>query len=353
VQRRISTIVFLAVLAAVVAGAAVAAVGFGGRGSGTATARVLTPATANVTRGTLTQTTRVSGTLNYGGVTTLTARGQAGTVTWLPATGAVIGRGHQAYKVDDRTVPLLYGTLPLYRALHTGLSGADVKELETNLRALGYTGFTVDERYSTATAAAVKAWQSDLDLPETGAVGVDQVVFAPGALRVTELKASVGGPATGPVLAFTGTTRVVEVPLDVSLQSLVKPGITATVTLPDGTAVSGTVSTVGTVATTGTREADNESTATIDVTIRVPDQRPLGTLDSAPVSVTLVSERAEDVLSVPVAALVALAEGGYGVQVVEGTTTRYVAVRTGMFANGRVEISGDGIAEGTTVGVPR
>jgi hypothetical protein len=71
------------------------------------------------------------------------------------------------------------------------------------------------------------------------------------------------------------------------------------------------------------------------------------------VDVTLVSAQATDVLSVPVAALVALAEGGYGVQVVDGSSARYVAVKTGMFASGRVEISGDGITAGTVVGVPK
>jgi hypothetical protein len=40
------------------------------------------------------------------------------------------------------------------------------------------------------------------------------------------------------------------------------------------------------------------------------------------------------------------------VQVVDGTTTRVVAVKTGLFAGGRVEVSGDGLAEGMTVGMP-
>jgi len=61
----------------------------------------------------------------------------------------------------------------------------------------------------------------------------------------------------------------------------------------------------------------------------------------------------EDVLAVPVAALLALPKGGFGVQVVDGDTTRIVAVKTGMFAAGQVEVSGRDVAEGVTVGVPK
>ena len=69
--------------------------------------------------------------------------------------------------------------------------------------------------------------------------------------------------------------------------------------------------------------------------------------------VTFVADERKDVLTVPVAALLALAEGGYGVEVVEGgTRPASCAVETGMFADGRVEVTGDGIAEGMTVGMP-
>ena len=59
-----------------------------------------------------------------------------------------------------------------------------------------------------------------------------------------------------------------------------------------------------------------------------------------------------DVLAVPVQALVALAEGGYGLEVVDGSSTRYLPVRTGLFAAGRVEVAGEGLREGLTVGMP-
>jgi hypothetical protein len=38
---------------------------------------------------------------------------------------------------------------------------------------------------------------------------------------------------------------------------------------------------------------------------------------------------------------------------VDGSSTRYVPVETGMFADGKVEINGQGIGAGTVVGVPR
>jgi len=103
------------------------------------------------------------------------------------------------------------------------------------------------------------------------------------------------------------------------------------------------------VASPGT----NGAPTTIDVTVSLSDQSKLGTLDAAPVDVAIVSAQAQNVLTVPVAALVALAEGGYGVQVVQGSTTQYVAVKTGMFAGGRVEVSGTGISAGTVVGIPK
>ena len=327
----------------------------------------LPPATGTVTRTTLTVTEKVSGTLGYGVESTVSARSglgggggpgggsSSGTLTWLPAAGASVERGKPVFRVNEESVVLIYGSVPVYRVLRSGLSGPDVKQLEQNLSALGYKGFTVDDEFTSATASAVRDWQSDLGRDETGTVDADEVVVAPGPIRVSGLKAGVGDAASGPVLTYTGTTRVVDVALDVSLQHLVKKGVAATITLPDNSTVDGTVDSVGTVATTsgGTGGGGGGSSTTVAVVVAVPDQKALGTLDAAPVTVTLLANRRENVLTVPVAALVALAEGGYGVQVVDGDSAYYVAVQTGMFASGRVEVTGDGIAEGTVVGMPK
>jgi len=333
------------VAAAAVAGAAV---GLGGGAAGTGRGTGPTLSTAPVTRATLTQSQQVNGTLGYGAPVTVNGRG-SGVVTWLPAPGAVIGRGQPVYKADNQPVPLFYGRLPLYRPLHAGDTGADVREVERNLAALGYTGVTVDTYYTAATAAAVWQWQQDLGLTPTGVLSPAEVVLAPGRLRVASLAAHLGDPAAGPALTYTGTRRVVRVALDVALQRMARPGAAATVTLPDGTTVHGTIATVGAVATAGSSAADP---ATIEVTVTIAGQGALGRLDLAPVAVKLVSQRVRNVLTVPVAALVALAGGGYGVQVVTGSTSHYVRVQLGMFAGGRVQVSGDSIAAGTRVGVP-
>ena len=353
---RRSRVIATAAAAAVVGAGTAAAVGFGGSAEPPPETSTLPPATATVTTTTLTATENVSGTLGYGAATTLTGNGK-GTLTWLPEPGTVIGRGKPMYSVDLQPVPVLHGTIPPYRPLAPGASGKDVRQLEENLGALGYTGFTVDEEYTGSTADAVRAWQADLGRVETGTVAPPDVVVLAGDVRVAGTLATPGSPAAVPLLNYTGVTRTVTVDLDVARQHLVRPGTRATVTLPDGRTVTAKVASVGTVATApaaagnASGQASPDEPATIEVVLTLADQKPLGTLDAAPVDVTLVSETRENVLAVPVGALVALAEGGYGVQVVDGSRTSYAAVRTGMFADGKVEVTG--IEEGTVVGVPR
>jgi peptidoglycan hydrolase-like protein with peptidoglycan-binding domain len=353
-RRRRGTAGLLA--AAALVGAAAVAVGatgvLGGGAGADRAAAPPPPATARVTRETLHDTHEADGELGHGPAATVVSR-KPGTITWLPESGARITRGRSLYRADDDPVVLMYGSTPAYRDLRIGSEGRDVEILEHNLDELGYDGFTVDDEYTYATAAAVMEWQEDRGLEETGVVELGRVVFADGAVRVESLETEPGRPVApgGPVLTFTGTAKAVTVRLDPEDQRMAKEGAKVSVTLPDGKSVDGRVTEVSTVIEPGEGQ-DAEPETRLEALVSL-GRKAARDLDRAAVDVTFTASRREDVLTVPVAALVALREGGFGVEVVEGAATRYAAVETGLFAGGRVEISGDGITEGMTVGMPK
>ncbi|WP_243710376.1 peptidoglycan-binding protein [Micromonospora sp. KC213] len=343
-----------------VAGAAT--LGLGGRGGDEPPAARTGPAaTAPVTRQTLVKTVTLAGELGYGPAVPL-ASTATGTVTWLPQVGATVRRGGVLLRADELPVVLLYGFLPMYRPLTEGTEGSDVRQFERNLAALGYHGFTVDEEFTAATTAAVKRWQKDLELPDTGRVERDRVVYAPKAVRIAQHLVRLGASASGDVLTYTGNTRMVTVSAGAGEAAWAAKGTKVTVTLPTGGSVTGEVRAVGAPASdasagAGQRPVNPErpgtDAATVEVTIAIADQKALGALGATPVDVRYVAKERRDVLTVPVEALLALAEGGYGVEVTGPAGTRVVAVQAGMFADGRVEVSGDGLTDGVMVGVPQ
>ncbi|MFI8326781.1 peptidoglycan-binding protein [Streptomyces sp. NPDC085529] len=335
--------------------------------AGDADAEGLPPATAPVTRGDLTDSSQRDGTLGHLGERKINAGGPGGTLTWLAPTGSVVERDERLYEVDGEAVRLMYGEEPMYRTLKTGDEGKDVRQWEENLAALGYTGFDVDDTYTARTAAAVKRWQKSHDLKQTGTVGPDRIAFAGSAVRVKAAGAETGGGGSGgsgagriapgdrlstgtPVLTVTGSERVVTFEVPASEATSAKTGTKVAVTLPDGTRLPGRVSAVGRTATAG--DDPQDKTPKIDVTVSFDDPGKVRGVDQSPVTVELTGETRRDVLSVPVNALLALPDGGFGVQVVENGTARDVRVELGMFAQGRVEISGDGLRAGMKVGVP-
>ena len=346
----------LTVLVILAAGGAVAAVTLSRYDSSQAADRTtadLPPNTAKVTRQTLRDTQAADGELGYGTTTALTNR-LLGTLTKLPDSGQQITRGQALYSVNDEPVTLMYGKLPAYRKLADGSEGPDVEQLEQNLRVLGYTGFTVNDEYTYATAEAVQEWQQDLGVEETGTVELGQVVFAPAPVRVDTLSAQEGEP-TSPgqkVLTFTGTAKAVAVQLDASDLRLAKKGSRVTVTLPDDSTVAGTIDEVSTIIDPGSGQNDDPQTK-VEVVVALDNQKAAAGYALASVKVTFTAAERQNVLTVPVAALLALQEGGFGVEVTDGSTSHYVPVKAGLFADGQVEISGAGIAQGTTVGVPK
>jgi len=294
----------------------------------------------------LSTTTSLPGTIGYGAAHPLSGHLNA-TVTWLPAAGATIRRGHQLYRADDRPVPLFYGSMPLFRAIdRPNLTGRDVRIVADNLAALGY---RVGRRPADGTGVldaaltgAIKRWQSDIGRPVTGRIGVGEVEVQPGAVRVDAVSVQPGSPANAPLLTVTSTRKVVTVPADLDAAASIRRDERVTVQVADRTAKAH-VASIGRALVTP--DGDNTGPPKLTVTVSLDDPAAAGGLDSADVTVGFPGRVAKGVLAAPIEALVALTEGGYAVQGPSGL----VPVRTGMFADGWVQITGPGLTAGTEV----
>lgn len=307
------------------------------------------PATAPVVRENLSATAPVSATLGYAGSYTVSGQG-GGTLTWLPQPGQVISLGQVLYETGNGSpVVLLYGTVPDWRAMSEGISGADVAQLNHDLVALGDVSPSAiaaagRDYYSAETAYGVQLLAEHLGVTSpVGWLALGQVVFEPQAIRVAQVTGTLGGPASGPVVTATSDSHVVMIPLDVSAENEVSAGDTVTVTLPNGASTPGVISSVGTVATTSTA-GDGTTTTTIPVQVRLTDPAAAGSLDEAPVTVYITTTTVRGVLAVPVTALLAR-PGGYDVEVISaGNTRRYVPVTAGPVFDdntGLVQVTGN------------
>ncbi|MEU9704485.1 peptidoglycan-binding protein [Streptomyces sp. NPDC047981] len=272
-----------------------------------------------------------------------------GIVTWTPKANAAVNPGERLYAVDNRPVFLLRGSLPAWREFKKGMAdGDDVRMLEQNLAELGYTGFTVDEEFSEKTEAAVKRWQKNNGLETTGTIELGRVVYATGGLRVASAAVRVGDPIAPAqnVLRVTGFDHSVSADVPAKEQDLAVQGAKAEVELLNGKRVKGTISSVG------TEKMNADGKKVVPIAIRMESTRLFDNTQSTDIVVVLRRIEAEDVLSVPVIALLPADGGGYAVQLVNDGAVKTVEVKTGAFADGHVEVSGAGIEEGARVGVP-
>lgn len=173
------------------------------------------------------------------------------------------------------------------------------------------------------------------------------------------------GPGT-PVLDLTATQHTVTAEVDAGQQQSVHQGDQVSVLMPDGhTTVPGTVTDVSRVATAQQNQGQGSggsgggsggpggSQATVAVTITLANESAAGTLDQAPVYVSITTASQRNVLAVPVTALLAQSNGDYAVAVHSGGRRHLVVVQPGLYSDGGlVQVSGAGLAEGDLVEVP-
>ncbi|AYY14147.1 efflux RND transporter periplasmic adaptor subunit [Actinobacteria bacterium YIM 96077] len=316
--------------------------------------------TAEVVRETISDTRRFEGTLGHGDAYTVPASSD-GVVTGIADQGSAVERGTELYRVNEQPVIAMYGSVPMYRDLELGHSGVDVEQLVANLTELGYADCDTGDEFTWCVQEAVVEWQDDIGASETGSVARSDVVFVDAGSRVDTIRADVGGvlsPGT-PVLDLTTSDQVVSLEVDVTDRDLLAVDTEVSVELPGGDVASGTVTAANVVpagdaeegSAPGTDETggSEDSVAKLEVTL---DEKVAESLLGGPADVVIDVDEQPGVLTVPVNALLALSDGGHGVEVVAGDgSTSIVPVETGLFADGRVEISGEGIDEGTVVGV--
>jgi peptidoglycan hydrolase-like protein with peptidoglycan-binding domain len=357
---------WLLAAAAVLVASTCAVVATSGAGHSTAATDALAADTAKVDKGEL------SAMVSQGGTVTYRARSDGspyavinqarGIYTQLPSSGDKVGCGGVLYRVDDTPVVLLCGTVPLFRALHGGLKGPDVRQLNRNLHRLGYDADAHvridpgDNAFTSATERALMVLQRRKGVAVTGELATGDAVFLPEAVRIARVGGQVGGAAGpgAPVLSATSDRLQVQVNLDPSQQGEVKKGDRAQITLPGNTPVTGRVVGFGRIAQTAAGQGSAAAGATIPTFIGLDDPAKARRLDQAPVDVDITTKGVDNALSVPVTALVGKAGGGFAVEVVRtGGRRELVAVRLGLFdtGGGRVQVEGE-LRAGDSVVVP-
>jgi hypothetical protein len=384
-------VVVVVVVAAGLGGADVAGVFSAAKPAGSSNAYATS--TFTVRRGSLTEQTQEDATLGSAGSYTVVVPGSSSggggsssgasggqTFTSLPQAGQIIRQGQVLYEINESPVVLLYGSVPAYRDLSEGMSGEDVRELNADLVKLGYAtaaalGPTSGwDYFSSETAYALELLQSHLGLTETGSLPLGQAVFLPSSIQVTGLGTGAvpGGSAAAGSVVLTGSsqTPVVTIDLDASLQSEVAVGNKVSIALPDGSVTPGVISRISTVASSsssgnsgnGNGNANGNgngngngsgSGATITVLVSLTDPKAAGTLDQAPVEVTITTGSVSNALIVPVDALLAQTGGRYAVEVTGPGGHHLVTVTPGLFddAAGTVQVTGN-LTPGQHVVVP-
>jgi hypothetical protein len=324
------------------------------------------PNTVKVKKGKLSAMVSLDGTLTYrarsDGSPYSVINQALGRYTELPDDGDKVECGDVFYRVDNKPVLLLCGTVPAYRDLYFGDVGKDVGQLNRNLHTLGYdakAGVDInpdDNAFTDQTERAFQLLQHDKGFGVTGVLAIGDAVFLPESVRIAKVTGELGGPAQpgAPVASTTSDTLEVQVDLSASQQGEVKEGDPAQITVPGNKSATGKVDRLGRVAQVPDGQNNKAGAATIPAYISLDDPATARGLDKAPVQVAITTGGVESALSVPVTSLVGKSGGGFAVEVVrDGGRRELVAVKLGLFdtANGRVEVEGD-LGEGDQVVVP-
>ncbi len=295
----------------------------------------------------------VGSPVNPGTPVIATSTVPGGTVTAVASEGDILNHGDTLFVVEGDPVTLFVTAVPFYRTLDVGSVGDDVRVLEESLAGFGFDAggtLVVDDVFDEATADALVSWQASIGAPVDRVLNIGEIMVTKDPIRVASSHISIGSNvAQGtPIYTPSTSTSVVSVRLPAEDQELMVAGDSVTVVMPNGDDEPASVTKIGNIAI-----RSQEFGTYFEVEITLDRQGAATGLDEAPVDVEVIDDRVENVLVVPVTALLALGEGGYAVQIDSGNgQTRLIAVEAGMYADGSVEVMSSELEAGMKVVVP-
>lgn len=273
-----------------------------------------------------------------------------GEVASVAALGTAVEHGTILYEADGIEVMALTSVDAIASLL---IGAAEPAALEV---ALAFAGFdpdaqmSIDDVIDDTTEAAVARWQADVGLPTTGHTTPDAYVVVPSDVQVSQRFVSEGAVLTTerPVLELAAPTLSVTIPVALAEQDEFVAGQLVSVQLPDDSIVGATVVSVGTLAITAAPGEDPTIEVTVEINELVAEDLP-----ASEVTVIVAGETIEDALVVPTRALLSLSEGGFAVEkVLDDGRTILVAIETGTFDDGLVEVDTNQLEPGDELVVP-
>ncbi len=274
----------------------------------------------------------------------------SGIVTSVAEAGTEVSHGSTLYTVGLRPVVAAQGEVPMFRDIGTGTSGADVRQLQGMLTALGYYGGAPDGKAGRGTTDAIKAWQGALGLDKTGMVSLGDIVFLPRLpTRIALDPESIqrGATLTGGEDGILGLAAAPQfwIPVTDSQAAMIPVGAAVEITSPEGQTWRG-------IAGEQKRDAEDGAVtiavAGFDGAVVCGDacgEVPIS--GQATLSSNIVTIERVEGLIVPSAALITTADGATAV--IDGDDKR-IAVEVIASAKGMSVVTG--VADGTRVRIP-
>jgi hypothetical protein len=330
------------VLAVVLALAVVAALGWGGwwavsrmQRSDSSNTESPIRVTAEVEVRTLERTVATRGVTGFKAADPVVAGGSGRVTALFVSTGSIVRAGDRVLEIEGRPMVAVEGSRPFWRDLAEGATGPDVESLQGILRKSGYLSFEPDGTFGSGTEAALKDWQEDHSFPEAdGTFRVDDWLVGRWPQRVGQVMVRTGRFVSPGGELFVPTARrpSVSIELTPSDRLLVRRGDPVQVDVAaTGSTTRGTVEALGVAPIT-----QDDGSIVYEGTVVVG---PLDAPEGTQVPVTIVVDRAEEVLAVPVASLVSDRDGGPAVRIVlPDRSVETVSVELGLSEGAWVEV---------------